>query len=87
MLPPRLPGPAACPYIAGVIADPRAIADLEDRLARSATAQMTFAQALAWYEGALVEVRALRPDFDADWLEDLESDFAIARAVNGLPPA
>jgi hypothetical protein len=48
---------------------------------------MTFAQALAWYEGALAEVRALRPDFDADWLADLESDFAIARAVNGLPPA
>ena len=70
-----------------MVTDPQALADLEDRLARSATAQMTFAQALAWYEGALAEVRALRPDFDADWLEDLAPDFAIARAVNGLPPA
>lgn len=75
------------PYIDRVIADPRALADLEAGLARGAATQMSFAQALAWYEGALAEVRALRPDFDADWLEDLESDFAIARAVNGLPPA
>jgi hypothetical protein len=70
-----------------VIADPRALADLEASLARDAAIQMTYAQALAWYEGALAEVRRLRPDFDADWLEDLASDFAIARAVNGLPPA
>jgi len=74
-------------YIGAVIADPRALADLEARLARSASAQMTVAQAFAWYEGALAEVRALRPDFDADWLDDLAPDLAIARAVNGLPPA
>jgi hypothetical protein len=69
-----------------VITDPRRLKDLEDRLAGDAGAAMTFAQALAWYEGALVEVRALRPDFDTDWIEDLESDLAVARAVNGLPP-
>jgi hypothetical protein len=79
--------PCAKPYIGSVIADPSAVADLEAGLARTAATQMTFAQALAWFEGALVEVRALCPGFDADWMEDLESDFAIARAVNGLPPA
>jgi len=78
--------PRANPYIGRVIANPRALADLEASLARSAATQMSFAQALAWYEGALAEVRALRPDFDADWMENLESVFAIARAVNGLPP-
>ena len=70
-----------------MVTDPQALADLEARLARTADAGMTHLQALAWYEGALAEVRQLWPDFDADWLEDLESDFAIARAVNGLPPA
>ena len=58
--------------------------DVRERLYTVTVERMCFAQALAWYEGALAEVRALRPDFDADWLEDLEPDFAIARAVNGL---
>lgn len=69
-----------------MVTDPQALAELEDRLARSASAQMTFAQALAWYEGALAEVRALHGDFGADWMEDLAADFAVARAANGLPP-
>ena len=70
-----------------MVTNPRALAEFEDRAARSDAQAMTFDQALAWYEGALAEVRALRPDFDADWLEDLAADLAVARAVNGLPPA
>lgn len=48
---------------------------------------MSLPEALAWYAAALAEARAVRPDLGADWLEDLAPDFAIARAVNGLPPA
>ena len=31
--------------------------------------------------------RLLNPDLGGDWVHDLEADLAVARAVNGLPPA
>jgi hypothetical protein len=47
---------------------------------------MSFEEALALFEGLWAEARALNPDFPTDWRDDLEPDFAIARALNGLPP-
>jgi hypothetical protein len=69
-----------------VINDPSHLAAFEARVAGAADRAMSFPEALAWYAAALAEARALRPDLGADWLEDLAADFAIARAVNGLPP-
>jgi hypothetical protein len=70
-----------------VIEDPSRLAAFEERIARGAQPGMDYPQALAWFAGALAEARALRPDLGSDWLDDLAPDFAIARAVNGLPPA
>jgi len=35
----------------------------------------------------LQEARLLRPDLGLDWRDDLAPDLAVARALNGLPPA
>jgi hypothetical protein len=43
--------------------------------------------ALARFAALWVHARALNPDFGSDWLDDLEPDLAVARAVNGLPPS
>jgi hypothetical protein len=70
-----------------VIKDPSHLAVFEARYAEGAYGALTLPEALAWYAAALAEARAVRPDLGADWRDDLEPDFAIARAVNGLPPA
>jgi alkylhydroperoxidase family enzyme len=44
-------------------------------------------EALACFEAMLHHARQVRPDLGSDWREDLAADLAIARAVNGLPPA
>jgi hypothetical protein len=62
--------------------------EFELRYARDRAAHATYDEALAVFKGLWAEACALRPDFPAaDWRGDLESDLAIARAVNGLPPA
>jgi hypothetical protein len=62
--------------------------ELERRYARRRDSQATYGQALAVFKALWTEARTLRPDFPAvDWRRDLEPDLAIARAVNGLPPA
>lgn len=48
--------------------------------------EMTYAQSLEIFEALWEEAMALNPDFPGDWEADLAPDFAIARAVNGLPP-
>jgi len=55
--------------------------------ARATYGPMPFAEALARFERLWMHARALRPDLGADWREDLAADLAVARAVNGLPPA
>lgn len=62
------------------------LARLEAQFAREAYKGLTYAQALERFTALWQLVRELRPE-SADWLDDLEPDFAIARAVNGLPPA
>lgn len=62
--------------------------EFERRYARHRDAHATYDEALAMFKALWTEARTLRPDFpDVDWRRDLEPDLAIARAVNGLPPA
>lgn len=61
--------------------------ELDRRWERQTYGSMTFEEALARFSALWVEARGLRDDLGADWEEDLRADFAIARAVNGLPPA
>lgn len=46
----------------------------------------SFEEALAVFEGLWAQACALNPDFPTDWRDDLESDFAMARILNELPP-
>ena len=55
--------------------------------ARSRGKTATYAQALEIFEALWAEAQALNPDFPGDWKTDLLPDLAVARAVNGLPPA
>ena len=61
--------------------------ELEAQDQREAYRDMTYAEALQRFEALWAEARALRPDFGDDWENDLEPVLAVARAVNGLPPA
>lgn len=62
--------------------------EFEHRYARRRDAVATYEGALAVFKALWVEARSLRADFpDEDWRRDLEPDLAVARAVNGLPPA
>ena len=61
--------------------------EFEAQYGREAYRGVSYQQALELFEALWVEAQALNPDFAADWLDDLEPDLAVARAVNGLPPA
>jgi len=60
---------------------------LEERYQREAFRQLTLEDAMERFAALWAEARELNPDLGKNWLEDLEPDFAVARAVNGLPPA
>ena len=61
--------------------------ELDRRWERDTYGALTFREALARYSALWAEARALRDDLGADWEKDLAPTLAIARAVNGLPPA
>lgn len=61
--------------------------ELERRYQREAFRGLSYEQALARFSSLWAEARQLNPDVGKNWLEDLEPDLAVARAVNGLPPA
>ena len=65
------------------------LAALERRYAREVFAGMSYHEALSWYAGLWAEARLLNPDFPntATWMHDIKPDLAVARALNGLPPA
>ena len=65
----------------------RMLAAFEAQYGRDAYRGLSHAAALELFAALWTEARELNPDFGADWLEDLAADRAIARAVNGLPPA
>ena len=70
-----------------MIRDTQRLRDFEARYRREAFRNRTYAEALAIFEALWMEACQLNPDFGDDWREDLEADIALARALNGLPPA
>lgn len=62
--------------------------EFERRYARGRDAVATYEDALAVFKALWLEACSLRPDFPSpDWRRDIEPDLALARAINGLPPA
>jgi hypothetical protein len=71
-----------------MIESSRPLDDFEAEYQRTAYAGLSYQEALALFGALWTEARALNPAWGSgeDWLEDIESDIAVARAVNGLPP-
>ncbi len=70
-----------------MIRDTQRLREFEARYRREAFRDLTFEEALSIFEALWIEARQLNPDFGEDWRENLKADFAVARALNGLPPA
>lgn len=70
-----------------MIVSSRRLAEFEAGYQRAAFAELSYTEALARFEALWTEARLVRPDLGDDWQVDLEPDFAVARAINGLPPA
>lgn len=49
--------------------------------------RLSYGEALERFERLWRHAREMNAELGSDWLEDLAGDFAVARAVNGLPPA
>ena len=65
----------------------RRLAEFEARYGREAFRQLSYPEALELFTALWTEARAVAGAGSGDhWRADLEPDFAIARAVNGLPP-
>ena len=69
-----------------IVASP-SLKAFEEQYQRQAFRDLTYVAALARFAALWAEARALNPDLGADWREDLVADLAVARAVNGFPPA
>lgn len=70
-----------------MIADTPRLRRFEADYQRTAYQRLSYGAALARFTLLLQEARFLNPDFGAEWEDQLGADLAIARAVNGLPPA
>lgn len=60
---------------------------LDRRWERTAYHELSFSEALARFSALWQEAGILGNRPGEGWRDDLESDLAVARAVNGLPPA
>lgn len=58
----------------------------ERRYDREALRGDSYPAALSRFAALWAHARNLNPDLGLEWAQDLASDRAIARAVNGLPP-
>lgn len=70
-----------------MIVSSKRLDEFEARYQREAFASLSYMDALARFASLWAEARVVRPDLGQEWREDLEADIAVARAVNGLPPA
>ncbi len=70
-----------------MIVSSRHLDEFEARYQREAFAALSYGEALARFAALWAEALVMRPDLGHDWQEDLEPDLAVARAINGLPPA
>ena len=69
-----------------MIRNPERLEAFERADSRERLADLTYSQALAIFAALWREARTIAPESGVAWLEDLEPDLAVARAVNGLPP-
>ncbi|MDQ3698873.1 MAG: hypothetical protein M3373_12760 [Gemmatimonadota bacterium] len=70
-----------------MIVSSKRLDEFEERYQRDAFTELSYADALARFAALWAAARVIRPDLGQDWRPDLEADLAVARAVNGLPPA
>ncbi len=70
-----------------MIVSSKRLEEFEARYQREAFANLSYHEALARFAALWAEARLIRPDLGQEWREDLEADFAVARAINGLSPA
>jgi hypothetical protein len=69
-----------------VIRNPHRLREIDLRREREAYGDLSFREALEIYTRLWRRALELHPDPIAGWREDMASDFAIARAINGLSP-
>ena len=60
--------------------------EFEAQQAREAHVGRSYADALARFTALWVYAREINPSMGADWMDDIQADIAVARALNGLPP-
>jgi hypothetical protein len=70
-----------------MIRDRQLLEEFERRYQMEAYEDLTYPEALSRYEAMWVLAREIDPELGCDWEDDLAPDLAVARAVNGLPPA
>ncbi len=78
--------PAGLAYIEAMIRDWARVEELERRYQREALRDVDYPEALRRFAALWAEALLVNPDIGADWEDDLKSDLAVARAINGLPP-
>ena len=61
--------------------------EFDARYRREAYRDLSFREALSIFEAMWVHARNLNPHLGEDWREDIKASIAVARALNGLPPA
>ncbi|MGH7657070.1 MAG: hypothetical protein ACREL6_02470 [Gemmatimonadales bacterium] len=74
-------------YCRTMIGSPPALLDFNASYARSAFRDLSYGDALARFTALWCYAREINPEMGNDWQNDLRADFAVALAVNGLPPA
>ncbi len=72
-------------YIEAMTRDWARVQELE-RHQREALSDVDYPEALRRFASLWAEALLVNPHIGADWQKDLESDIAVARAVNGLSP-
>lgn len=70
-----------------MIQHPDRLREIEARAASFSPAEPDFEARLTRFAALWAHARLIAPGSGADWRHDLEPDLAVARAVNGLPPA
>ena len=70
-----------------MIVSSKRLDEFEAAYQREAFASLTYEDALRRFAALWAEARVVSPNLGQDWRRDLEADLAVARAINGLPPA
>jgi hypothetical protein len=74
-------------YLWSMIRHTSSLDAIQRRYAREVLAGRSYLEAVAVFEALWRQALLLNSEFPGDWHEDIAGDIAVARAVNGLPPA